>query len=281
MTRKYDLIALDLDHTTLRDNSTLDPVTREALVKAAEAGIEIVVASGRAYTSLPEEVMSIPGIRYAITSNGTEVIRTADGAKVKAYTLPEEAVRTTAAIVKPYKGKAAIEVFIDGVPYTGKDHWDDPTLYGCHPDYVPYVQQSRKRVEDIHVFIEEHAAEVDSLDVACPDPVFREEIRRQLRERVKGVHLTSSIAHLTEMINEEAGKGAGLQFVCEFLGIPRERAAAVGDADNDIDMMRWAGLGAAVANASPNCLAAADVIIDSNENNGVAKLIEEILENES
>lgn len=276
MARKYDLIALDLDHTTLRDDSTLDPVTREALVRASEAGIEIVVASGRAYTSLPEEVMSVPGIRYAITSNGTEVIRVADGVKVKSFTLPEEAVRKTEAIVYPHRDKAAIEVFIDSMPYTGKVHWDDPTLYGCHPDYVPYVQQSRVRVEDIYSFIDEHAAEVDSLDVACPYPELQEEIRAQLRQ-IPGVRLTSSIGHLTEMVHKDAGKGAGLQFVCETLGIPQERTVAAGDADNDIDMMRWAGLGVAVANGSPNCLAAADRVIGSNDDNSVAKLIREII----
>ncbi len=90
--------------------------------------------------------------------------------------------------------------------------------------------------------------------------------------------LTSSVTHLTEMINEEAGKASGLRFVCEMLGIPQERTVAAGDADNDIDMIRWAGLGVAVANASPNCLAAADLVIGSNDDNSVAKLIREIID---
>ena len=61
------LVALDLDDTTLRSDSSLDPVTRDALIKVIDAGIEVVVASGRAYRSLPEEVLNIDGVRYAIT----------------------------------------------------------------------------------------------------------------------------------------------------------------------------------------------------------------------
>ena len=276
--RKYDLIALDLDRTTLRSDSTLDPVTREALEKAIRAGIEIVVASGRAFTALPEEVMSIPGIRYAITSNGTEVNRVPGGETVKAYTLSEEAVRETEAVLTPHREEASIEIFIDGVPYTGKDNWDDPTRFGCSPAYVPYVQNTRTRVEDIHGFIDDHAGEVDAINVACPEKELREALRAQFRERVPGVRLTSSAPHLTEMIHAEAGKGAGVRFVCETLGIDRERTVAVGDADNDIDMIRWAGLGVAVDNATPDCRAAADRIIGNNNDNSVAKLIMEILD---
>lgn len=278
MARKYDLIALDLDRTTLRSDSSLDPETGEALKAAIQSGLEIVVASGRSYTALPEEVMSIPGIRYAITSNGTEVNRIPGGETARAYSLSEEAVRETEAILEPYREEAAIEVFIDGVPYTGKAHWDDPCRFGCSPAYVPYIQNTRNRIEDIHAFIDAHAAEINALNVACPEPVLREELRKQFRERVPGVKLTCSIPHLTEMINREAGKAAGLKFVCETLGIPRERTVAAGDADNDIDMMRWAGLGVAVANGSPNCLAAADRIIGRNDDNSVAKLIREIIE---
>jgi len=278
MARKYDLIALDLDRTTLHSDSSLDPETREALEAAIQSGMEVVVASGRAVTALPPEIMEISGIRYAITTNGTEVNRLSDGAKVKTYTLPEEAVRFTEAIVAPHREKAGMEVFMDGVPYTGKAHWEDPRRFGCSEAYVPYIQQTRKKVEDIHAFVLEHSAEIDSINIACPDPELREELRKQLREKVKGVKLTSSVTHLTEMINEEAGKASGLRFVCEMLGIHQERTVAAGDADNDIDMIRWAGLGVAVANASPNCLAAADRIIGSNDDNSVAKLIREIID---
>ena len=277
MARKYDLIALDLDRTTLHSDSSLDPETKEALEAAIQSGMEVVVASGRAVTALPPEIMEISGIRYAITTNGTEVNRLSDGAKIKAYTLSEEAVRATEALVEPHREKAAIEVFIDGVPYTGKDHWEDPGRFGCSPAYVPYIQKTRKRVEDIHRYIIEHASEIDSMNIACPDPVLREELRKQFRERVPGVKLTCSVPHLTEMINSEAGKASGLKFVCETLGIPQERTVAAGDADNDIDMMRWAGLGVAVANGSPNCLAAADLVIGRNDDNSIAKLIREII----
>ena len=71
--RKIRLVALDLDRTTLRDDKSLSPGNREAIMACLEAGIHVVVASGRSYGSLPVEVMQIPGLRYAITGNGAAI----------------------------------------------------------------------------------------------------------------------------------------------------------------------------------------------------------------
>lgn len=68
-TENIRLIALDLDDTTLRHDSRLDSETKAAICRALDAGIEVVIASGRAFNSLPGEVCAIKGIRYAITSN--------------------------------------------------------------------------------------------------------------------------------------------------------------------------------------------------------------------
>ena len=64
------LIALDLDDTTLRSDGSLSSQTKKAIQAAIGAGLEVVVASGRSLHSLPKAVSEIPGIRYAITSNG-------------------------------------------------------------------------------------------------------------------------------------------------------------------------------------------------------------------
>ena len=70
---KIKCIALDLDRTTLASDGHLSRENREALEEAIRAGIHVAVASGRSLDSLPEEIMDIPGIRYAITSNGAAV----------------------------------------------------------------------------------------------------------------------------------------------------------------------------------------------------------------
>ena len=70
MNKKIKLIALDLDDTTLRSDASLAPETAEAIALAQSKNIEVVIASGRAFKSLPKAVLAIDGLRYAISSNG-------------------------------------------------------------------------------------------------------------------------------------------------------------------------------------------------------------------
>lgn len=270
------LIALDLDDTTLRSNGTLAPETKVAIERAIHKGIEIVVASGRAFTALPKEVISIPGINYAVTSNGAAVYRLPGGERVKSYDVPEEAVMKILDIARPYGEDIALEAFVDGQPYTSQGHIDDPIRYGSSPAYVGYVQKTRIPVDDIYKFSEENRKNIDSMVVVCPDADKREDIRNKIAGSAKGIRMTSSVKHLTEIIGEDAGKDSGLKYVCGELGISSRETVAVGNADNDIDMIKYAYIGAAVSNSSANCLAAADVIIGSSNENGTADFINEI-----
>ena len=76
------LIALDLDDTTLGSDSHLAPETEKALKRAVKAGIEVVVASGRAFKALPAEVLGIGGIIHAITTNGASIEHVPDGGRI-------------------------------------------------------------------------------------------------------------------------------------------------------------------------------------------------------
>ena len=75
---KIECVALDLDRTTLNVRGELSAVNRRAIEQAVEAGIHVVIASGRAYSTLPKEVTEIEGIEYAVTSNGASVYRISD-----------------------------------------------------------------------------------------------------------------------------------------------------------------------------------------------------------
>ena len=86
------MIALDLDGTLLQPDSTLSAAAEDALTKAISQGICIVVASGRAFTALPEKIRHFAGIRYAVTSNGAAVSELPAGKLLCAWTLPEQAV---------------------------------------------------------------------------------------------------------------------------------------------------------------------------------------------
>lgn len=276
MTKKpIRLIALDLDDTTLLSNGTLAPETEAAIRRAISDGIEVVVASGRAYSSLPDSVTGIRGLRYAVTSNGSAVNINPGGERIHCTTVPEEAVRSILRRLENYP-ELAVEGFLAGTPYSARAYIEDPVKFGSEERISGYIRRTRTPVEDIRTFLWEHAGELDSLDVVCSDPPRRAQLQELIRATAPEVYFTTSAAHLIEIANRDAGKGAGVRYLCDLLQVPYDQTAACGNADNDIDMIRFAGIGGAVANASPNCLAAADVILKSNDELGVAWLIHEI-----
>ena len=266
-------VALDLDGTTLNSQGKLSERTRQAIRAVLEQRIHVIVASGRPVSSLPEEVVGIPGIRYAVTSNGAVVRDLETGEILREYKLTPEAAEE---ILKLTEGMdVAYETFIAGIPYAQASYVADPVRYGAAATAVSYVRRTRKPVEDIRGFIRRHKEELDSIDVVIREG--KEALWKKLETQVEDIYVTSSVPQLLEISYKEAGKASGVRFLLDHLKIAREHLAAFGDGDNDSGMLRLAGVGVAVANAVPGCLAAADRITGSNDEDGVAAELERIL----
>lgn len=169
------------------------------------------------------------------------------------------------------------EAFLQGVPYGQKEYVEDPARFGATPYAVQYIQSTRQGVEDIHAFIREHREELDGLDLIVRDEQDRLSLQEKLAACGRSLYITSSVPNRIELTSPEAGKASGLCFLLERLGIRRRRRRLLGDADNDIDMLKVSGCGIAVANATEGCKAAADCLTKSNQEDGVAYGIREIL----
>lgn len=267
--KEIKLVALDLDDTTLRSDSSLDPFTRDTLIKAIDSGVEVVAASGRAYRSLPKDVLSIPGLRYAISSNGAAIERVPGGERIVSRVIPEECVH---AVLNSFPDVYMLEAFIDGQPYCAEEYMLDPLRYGCSPAYVEYVQSTRLPVDDMRDFIRKNASRLDSIDLICRNVEEKEQYYKKAKE-INGIYATSSSPRLVEISDAASGKGKALRYLCSMLGISAENTAAFGNGDNDADMLSFAGFGVAVANASAVCKAAADYICEDNNDAGVAKTL--------
>ena len=99
-----------------------------------------------------------------------------------------------------------------------------------------------------------------------------------LQEQVQDIYITSSVPQLLEISYKDCGKHTGAKFLLDHLGLEREGLAAFGDADNDVDLLRFAGCGIAVANATSGCRLAADYVTKSNDQDGVAYGIYSLLD---
>lgn len=268
-------IALDLDRTTLNSEGHLSGDNRKAIEQAISSGIQIAVASGRSLDSLPGEVMEIPGIRYAITSNGASVYDLKEGVCLRQYKLKAEAVRD---ILRWTQGEdVTFEAFIDGKPYAEKAYVEDPVRFGAMPRSIPYIQGTRKPTEDMRSFIREHEGELDCIDVVVKSEKYKQRLWKTLEKQVRDVYITSSVKQLLEISDVNAGKDTAAEFLIGYLGLTREELAGFGDGHNDSGLLKYAGIGFAVANASKECREAADRIVASNDEDGVAEGIDYIL----
>jgi hypothetical protein len=169
------------------------------------------------------------------------------------------------------------EGFIDGKAYAAKEYIENPVKYGATPQAVAYVQTTRAMQDDIVAFLRKNKDRLDSMDVIVRDEETKRRIWKKLEAASNEVYITSSVEQLLEVADKDAGKASGVRFVAEKLGLAREEVAAFGDADNDIDMLKYAGVGIAVENASPGCKAAADYVTKHHAEDGVTFGVRDIL----
>jgi len=114
--------------------------------------------------------------------------------------------------------------------------------------------------------------------VAVGDPDALDALETELEPRFAGrLFISKSLPYFLEFAHPDVSKGAGLAFVAERLGFGPEETVACGDGENDRELLDWAGFGVAVANAHPDILARADLVVPSVEEEGVALLMETYL----
>lgn len=260
------LIALDLDHTTLREDRSLSPANRDALARAAAKGIHVIVASGRAYRTFSPEVLAIPGIRYAITGNGAGLWDAVEDKRLHACKLPADMIET---IVGSIDENIIFEVFMDGVAYSPAHYVADPVRYGGNPKSKAYTQSTRVPVPDIRAFALEHRDNIDSIQSYPKDMERKAAIWKQVEENTRGVRVTSALKGLLEFYSPMASKKSGVEFFCRYLGIDPKDAVSFGDAENDREMMAYTGRCVAVGNAIEPLKEMADFVTLNSWDDGV------------
>jgi Cof subfamily protein (haloacid dehalogenase superfamily) len=115
--------------------------------------------------------------------------------------------------------------------------------------------------------------------VAIDEPEILDGLEARLKQRFAGrLYISKSLPYFLELASPEVTKGSGLAFLAEHLGFARERTVAFGDGENDVELLEWAGFGIAVANAHPRVLAVADWVCPSAGEEGVAQVIEAVLD---
>ena len=270
-TSQIRVLALDLDGTLLDSEKRLSDVNRNALAATAAKGILVVPTTGRFFGMMPPAVRDLPFVRYAITVNGAQVYdRETDTAIVR-----EEL---------PLEKALAIMRYLDGfdVIYDCyQDNWGRMTQamqekaeeYARCPHYTKMIREFRKPYPDLKDYLAEQGRDVQKIMLFARDPAVRDAIAADIKTRFDGLAVSSSTFNNLEFNAASAHKGRALERFAEHFGWTLDNCMAFGDGLNDLSMVRMAGIGVAMANATPEVLAAADYVTLSNDEDGVAEAL--------
>ncbi len=269
------LIALDLDGTLLDSKKQLPEENAAALTRAAQAGICIVPSTGRFYGGMPEAVRALPFVRYVITINGAQVFDAQTGTGIY------QAEMSNDRAVEIMRFLDTKDVIYDCY----KDNWGFMTAalqektaeYAPNPHYYRMIKDLRRPVPELKAYLREVGGGVQKVQVFCKNQAVRDVISDELRRRFTGIAVSSSLPTNIEINDERANKGDALLALAAHLGIAREQTMAFGDGSNDIPMLQAAGIGVCMANGCEESLAAADRVTVTNDEFGVARVIDEIL----
>lgn len=270
---KIEMIALDLDGTTLT-RGRITPRTRNVLEAAIRRGIHVVIATGRVFTALPDDVFRIEGLRYVLTSNGAILTDLQKQEVIYQNCIGRNPLESVIRILRDHPQFPA-EVFTDGQAYIGRNYYEELEQNGPACSYMSraYVLRTRKPVEDVYEFLESHMETIENINIHFPNDDNRQYLRKLL-EAVPEITLTSSMKLNLEVGGASTSKANGLAALSGLTGTSLENTMACGDSPNDMAMLAECGFAAAVSNGEPEILAMADRIIPSNEDEGVAYAVE-------
>ena len=256
------LIALDLDGTLLTTDKRLTEHTKKVLARAAEQGIHIVPATGRSVTGLAPEVRGLPFVRYAITVNGAAVWDMDEERIVSRKAFSPEQARELWNFIQ--NRGAMLDASVDGVCRLSPD---EPRQR--------LIRSTRTPTENLTEMVTDGKHCIEKFNVFFPITMQAE--RQKLREELEQfgyLAITSSLGNNLELNHREATKGNGLLSLAKELGLMRMQTMAFGDGENDISMLKAAGAGVAMGNASEIVKQAADLVTKTNDEDGVAYIIE-------
>lgn len=267
---KYDLIALDLDGTALTPENLVAPSTREAVRMAQARGVRVVVSTGRICGEAAEFAAAMGAEDYMVTSGGAALSLVGERRCLMRMSMPwESSVRAAAALER---------VGLSTMVYVGENLLITPydemqfAAYKSNEGYLAI----RRVVPSVAEWVASGHVMVDKIFSRSADRMTILNAR-QVLSRIAGIRVMSSADDNVEVVSPAADKGTALSMVCRLYGTSLSRAAAVGDSENDLEMLRAVALPIAMGNGNRAVKALCTHVTDDNRHDGVAKAIEWVL----
>jgi Cof subfamily protein (haloacid dehalogenase superfamily) len=260
------MLAIDLDDTLLRSDLTISFKTKNMIKKAEAAGVTVVLASGRIPAAI-EGFARLLGLHkqpgYLICSNGAIVEESHTRNIIRDVLLPTS-VAMTAHDLASAEG-FSVQIYEDDIMYVSRSNE--------FADYDQKITGLRQVVvENFRGLVEAGCHKL----LIPGDPMILRPLEGLLRAYIgRDATIFTSKPYFLEILPPNTDKGTALAAVAELCKIPREAVLAIGDSMNDEAMIRWAGVGVAMANGDDRIKDIAELTTErTNDDDGVAEIIE-------
>jgi Cof subfamily protein (haloacid dehalogenase superfamily) len=258
----YRLIAIDLDDTLLTDGLEITPRNREAIRRAGERGVRITFATGRMFRSAVRFAEDL-GLDIPLITYQGALIKDSRTGRVHYYQ-PLSLAYARLIIDRVKRCGYHVNAYLDDELYVEKTTAEAE-------GYASVAGVDIHQVGDLQRFLK-----TDPIKVLV---ISREELLDRLARDLapvlgENVHVTKSKPNFLEFLHPRATKACGLAALAQNFGLGRKEVVAIGDSFNDLEMIRFAGLGVAMGNAREEVKAAADYVAPGNNEDGVADVIE-------
>ena len=267
----YEILILDIDGTLTNSKKEVSPKTLDALIRAQEEGIKVVIASGRPTAGINKIAKTIKlddDGGYVLSYNGAKITNFQTGEVVYNETLPEEMI--------PSIYEEAIDSHVGIITYEGND-----AIAGNGIDKYNELEAringiGLREVKDFPNYI---TFPINKC-LLTGEPEHMAEVEQKMKERFGNfLNIFRSEPFFVEVMPQNIDKAYSLGKLLKHLDLERSQMIACGDGFNDLSMIKYAGLGVAMANAQEVVKQAADYITLSNDEDGVAKVIDKFMLN--
>ncbi len=257
--KKVKIVFTDLDSTLTKEKGKIDIKNKIIFEKLKNIGIPVVINTGRPLPYIIPICKQFMTSNYVISSNGAEIYNISAKKIIFRDVISKDNLKKLDEFVKKYD----LFFMANSIDkrYTNKD------------DSLGFVKIDS--LDDIEEDISQVVLE--SYDIESMKKLRKSvEDETDLKIANKTKHITKNKLLYYDVVNNTVSKGNALKKLCDYLGIESDRAMAIGDSDNDIEMLKSSGYKVAVANATENLKKVADIVTLSNKQNGVEIILNEL-----
>ena len=262
----YKLVALDIDGTIRAGDRPVSDRTRRIVAEVIRAGVAVTLATGRSYLSAIESSGELDLRTPIVSFQGAHVADPKTGDVLWHQPLT------------PQMAQEALEALesLDGQVMAY--HGDEIYVSRTSPLVDAYRERGRVRihvVDDLTRLADDGLTRLVVVDEPDEVRLIETRLKAQFDSRL---HITRSLPQFCEILHPEGGKHRALEWLCGHLGIDRSETMAFGNGPNDVHMLEWAGYGVAIGGAVPEAVEVADAQALTPEEDGVARMLEEMLD---